>query len=163
MRRTHHTVLVVCEGDAEEQLICVIRDLYLPRNCGTVLHRKNARGHGAAGALELALELQKSTAYDQYALLADTDKHWGGDERALAARNRVAAIEQEPCLEAVLLRIDRRPVHAETRENKAAFRARYGDDASRDGLIRRRFTRQMFDDARDQVEALDRLLRLIRC
>jgi len=142
--------------------VCVIRDLYLPRNSGTTLHRKNARGHGGAGALGLALELQKSTEYDRYAVLVDTDRHWGDDERALATRNDIVVIEQRPCLEAVLLRIDGQTAHAQTRENKAAFRERYGDDASRDGLIGRKFTRQMFDAARSRVEALDQLLRLIR-
>ena len=162
MRRTHHTILAVCEGDAEEQLVCVIRDLYLPRDCGTTLHRKNARGHGGAGALRLALELQKSTGYDRYAVLVDTDQHWGNNERALAAENAIVAIEQHPCIEAVLLRIDGQTAYAQTRENKAAFRDRYGDDASRDGLIGRKFTRQMFDAARNRVEALDQLLRLVR-
>jgi hypothetical protein len=163
MRRTHYTILTVCEGDAEEQLVCVIRDLYLPRNCGTTLHRKNARGHGGAGALRLALELQQSSVYDCYAILADTDRHWGQDERDVAARNTIVAIEQRPCIEAVLLHIDGQTTYAQTRDNKAAFRDRYGDDASRDGLIRRKFTRQMFDAARNRVEALDQLLRLIRC
>lgn len=163
MRRTHYTVLTVCEGDAEEQLACVIRDLYLPRNCGTTLHRKNARGHGGAGALRLALELQQSSVYDRYAVLADTDRHWGDEERVVAARNAIVAIEQRPCIEAMLLQIDGQTAYAQTRDNKAAFRDRYGDDANRDGLIGRKFTRQMFDAARNRVEALDQLLRLIRC
>lgn len=163
MLRTHHTILVVCEGDAEDQLVSVIRDLYLPRNCGTTLHRKNARGHGGAGALRLALELQETTAYDRYGLLVDTDRHWGDGERALAAQRDIVAIEQQPCIEAVLLQVDRQPAHAQTRDNKAAFRARYGDAANRDGLIRRNFTREMFDDARGHIQALDHFLRLIRC
>ena len=163
MLRTHHTVLVVCEGDAEDQLACVIRDLYLPRNCGTTLHRKNARGHGGAGALQLALEFQQSTAYDRYALLIDTDRHWGDDERALAAEHSIVAIENDPCIEAMLLQVDGQPVRARTRDNKAAFRARYGDDANREGIIRRNFTRQMFDNARGRIQALERFLTLIRC
>lgn len=163
MRRTHFTVLAVGEGDAEDQLICVIRDLYLPRNCGTTLRRSNSHGHGGAGALRLALDLQQSTAYDRCAVLVDTDRHWGELERASAGRHGIVAIEHHPCIEAALLSIAGRRVYTGTRENKAAFRDRYGDDASRDGLIRRHFTREMFDRARERVESVDRLLKLIRC
>lgn len=162
MRRTHFTVLAVCEGYAEDQLACTVRDLYLARNCGTTLQRRNAHGYGGAHALEVALDLKESTEYDRYAVLVDTDRHWGEAERALAARHGIVAIEHRPCLEAMLLAVDRQPARASTRDYKAAFRERYGDDASRDGLIARHFTREMFDGARDRVEALDRLLGLIR-
>jgi hypothetical protein len=56
MRRTHHTILLVCEGEAETQLARVIRDLYLPRGCGTTLQHKNAHGYGGARALKVAIQ-----------------------------------------------------------------------------------------------------------
>jgi hypothetical protein len=162
MRRTHHTILLVGEGDGEDQLARVIRDLYLPRNCGTTLTRKNAHGFGGAGALTRAIELKSQTAYDTYAVMVDTDQHWGDAERLLATQHDIATLENHPCLEAVLLDVDGHKPSAVTAENKRVFQRRYGGPAGRDGVIRRHFTREKFDAARARIEAIDRLLRLIR-
>src|SRR5580700_11626752 len=105
MRRTHYTIMLVCEGYAEDQFARVIRDLYLERNCGTILQRKNARGNGGARALQLALQLRRETAHDAYGVLIDTDQHWGDDERTQATAAEIQAIENTPCLEATLLQI----------------------------------------------------------
>jgi hypothetical protein len=163
MRRTHYTVMLVCEGDAEDQCARVIRDLYLPRNCGTTLHRKNAHGHGGAGALKVAIQLRGQTEYDSYAVLVDTDQHWGDVERALARQHHITPIENAPCLEAVLLAVDSLRPYPQTRDNKAIFAERYGGPASREGVIRRHFPRGKFDEARSRVNAIEQLLRLIRC
>ncbi|MGH8260286.1 MAG: hypothetical protein ACREUG_11400 [Steroidobacteraceae bacterium] len=163
MRRTHHTILLVCEGDAEDQLACFIRDLYLPRNCGTVLHRKNARGYGGARTLELAIGLKGTTAYDEYGVMVDTDQHWGEAERASAQQHGIVPIENHPCLEAMLLQVAGQKTRQLTQENKAAFEARFGSPAHRDGVIARHFTREMFDNARGRIASLGKLLSLIRC
>ena len=163
MRRTHHTILLVVEGDGEDQLARVIRDLYLPRNCGTTLQRKNAHGFGGAGTLKRAIELKSQTEYDTYAVMVDTDCHWGDAERMLAQRHGIVSLENHPCLEAVLLEIDGHAPSAATSANKASFLQRYGGPASRDGVIRRHFPREKFDAARARVVAIERLLRLIRC
>jgi|SRR5579872_2168964 len=163
MRRTHHTIMLICEGDAEDQLARVTRDLYLERNCGTTLHRKNAHGHGGAGALELAIQLRAQTGYHDYAVLIDTDQHWGDPERARARANGIISIENHPCLEAVLLQVDSQRAYQNTRDNKAAFETLYGGPASRDGVIRRHFPREKFDNARTRVAPIDQLLRLIHC
>ena len=155
--------MLVCEGDAEDQFARVIRDLYLPRNCGTTLHRKNAHGHGGAGALHVAIQLRGQTEYDSYGVLIDTDQHWGDAERALAREHQITPIENHPCLEAVLLAVDSVGPHPRTRENKAAFLERYGGPASREGVIRRHFPRSKFDETRSRVSAIEHLLRLIRC
>jgi hypothetical protein len=49
-RRTNVTVLVVCEGDAEAELVRDIQSLYLSRFCGTSL--SNGRMHTATAAAE---------------------------------------------------------------------------------------------------------------
>jgi hypothetical protein len=163
MRRTHHTIMLVCEGYAEDQLARVIHDLYLPRNCGITLQRKNARGYGGAGALDVAIQLKRQTGHDTYGILIDTNTHWGDPERARAQQAGIIVVESNPCLEAILLQVDGQRVHQLTRENKASFEALYGAPASRDGVIRRNFPRHKFDNVRLQVAAIDQLLTLIRC
>ena len=162
MRRTHYTIMLVCEGYAEDEFARVIRDLYLERNCGTILQRKNAHGNGGARALQLALQLKRETAHDAYGVLIDTDQHWGDDERAQANASEILAIENTPCLEATLLQIDGQNSHRLTRDNKAAFEERYGGPANREGVIRRNFTRKKFELARSRVAALEQFLRFIR-
>jgi hypothetical protein len=154
--------MLVCEGYAEDEFVRVIRDLYLERNCGTILQRKNARGNGGARALQLALQLKRETAHDAYGVLIDTDQHWGHDERAQAKVSEIQTIENTPCLEATLLQIDGQDSHRLTRDNKAAFEERYGGPAHREGVIRRNFTQNKFEQARSRVAALEQLLRFIR-
>lgn len=163
MRRTHHTLLLICEGYAEDHFARVVRDLYLERDCGTVLQRRNARGYGGARALELAIELRGQTEHNAYGVLVDTDRHWGSKERELARRAEITVIENDPCLEATLLAIDGQRVHGTTRDNKVAFEGLYGGPASRDGVVRRNFPRAKLDAARSRVLVLDRFLRFIRC
>jgi hypothetical protein len=163
MRRTHHTIMLVCEGYAEDRFARVIHDLYLPRNCGSTLQRKNARGYGGARALELALQLQQQTAHDTYGILVDTDRHWSDVERELARCSRIVVVENEPCLEATLLQVDGQRPHRLTRDNKTAFNDLYGGPADREGIIRRNFPRDKFDQARSRVPAIDSFLNLIGC
>jgi hypothetical protein len=162
MRHTHYTIVLVCEGYAEQELARVIRDLYLPRNCGTTLQSKNSR-HGAPHALELAVQLSAQGDYDEYALIIDTDQHWDDTARSRAHANRIVVIENVPCVEATLLKVDGQNSYNSTADNKSAFEAQYGGPAHRNGVIRRHFPRSKFDAARSRVATIDQLLRLIRC
>jgi hypothetical protein len=162
MRRTHYTILLVCEGYAEHEFARVIRDLYLPRDCGTTIQPKNAR-RGTPYALELAIQLRTQGHYNEYALIVDTDQHWDSAARARAQANGIVVIENAPCLEATLLKVDGQQSYQSTSDNKVAFEARYGGPPHRDGVIRRHFPRSKFDTARAHVAAIERLLTLIRC
>ena len=161
-RRTHITRMLVCEGDADDRFARHIGELYLSRDCGTVLQRRNAHGCGSQ-ALQLALQLKKQTAHNGYGILIDTDWHWGMKERLLALANRIVVIASNPCLEATLLAIDGQRVYRLSPENKAAFEAFYGAPANRDGVIRRNFSRDKLDGARARVPVVDQILRFIRC
>jgi hypothetical protein len=154
--RTNTTILIVCEGYAEVELVRVLRDIYLPRGCGCSVHPENCRGGG--GVLALTIQRQQEAAYDRYGLIIDTDKHWTGDNRATANALGITAVESTPCLEAMLLAVDGQKVHAGTTDNKAEFERAYGGPASRPGVIARHFTRSKFDAARARVLALDQLL-----
>lgn len=163
LTRTNTTVLLVCEGYAEVELVRVIRDLYLPRGCGLSLRSENRRGYGGAAALRLALQRRREGDYDRIGVLVDTDQHWGAAERQLASANGITTIECTPCLEAMLLSVDGRQVHARTTDNKQAFERTYGGSANRPGVIQRHFPRAKFDAARKQIFAVDRCLTLLDC
>jgi hypothetical protein len=109
------------------------------------------------------MQLQRQTEYGAYGILIDTDRHWDDAGRAQASGCGVAVIENSPCLEATLLRVDGQRTYAQTRDNKDAFEQRFGGPAHRDRLIERNFPREKFDGARSRVAAIDQLLTLIRC
>jgi hypothetical protein len=163
MRRTNYTIALVGEGDGEWQLGVHVRDLYLPRFCGTALHIKNARGFGGRHALGVALELKAVGAYDAYGVMVDTDSLWDNEDRQLARNAGIVAIENDPSLEATLLRIDGCAVARTTAENKRIFADRFGGPAHRDGIIKRHFDHAKIESARTIVEPVDRLLKLLRC
>jgi hypothetical protein len=163
MRRTNYTIALVGEGDGERQLGVHVRDLYLPRFCGTALTIKNARGYGGRHVLNVALELKAVGAYDAYGLIVDADRLWGEEERRVASSAGIVAIENDPSLEATLLRIDGCAVARTTSDNKRLFVERFGGPAHRDGVIKRHFDRAKIDAARYSVAPLDTLLRLLRC
>jgi len=161
LRRTNTTVLLVCEGYAEVELARVIRDIFLPRGCGVSLRTENRRGHGAAAALELAIQSQRDGGYDRYGVLIDTDQHWTNTERELARTKGIGAIECTPCIEAMLLTVDSRRVHVRTADNKSEFERAYGGPAHTRGVIERNFPRAKFENARTRVLAVERFLALL--
>jgi hypothetical protein len=163
VRRTHITRMLVCEGDADEHFARHVGDLYLARDCGTVLQRRNAHGYGGTHALRLAVQLKKQTAHDGYGILIDVDCHWSLKDRLQARAKGIVVIASDPCLEATLLAIDGQPPYRKTPENKAAFETRYGGPAHRNGVIRRNFPRDKLDAARVRVKVVDQILRFIRC
>jgi|SRR5580692_5203379 hypothetical protein len=163
MRRTNYTIALVGEGAGDCQLTVHIRDLYLPRFCGIALTIKNARGFGGRHALKLALELKSVGAHDAYGVMVDTDRLWDDQDRRLASRAGIVVIENDPSLEATLLRIDGCAVARTTADNKRIFADRFGGPAHRPGVIKRHFDRAKIDSARSGVTALDALLRLLRC
>lgn len=163
MRRTNYTIALVGEGDGEWQLGVHVRDLYLPRFCGIALQIKNARGFGGRHALKLALELKAVGAHGAYGVMIDTDHLWGEEERRVAGKEGIVTIENDPSLEATLLRIDGCAIARTTAENKRIFADRFGGPAHRAGIIRRHFDRAKIDAARSIVAPVDALLHLLRC
>ena len=162
MRRTNYTIALVGEGDGEWQLSVHVRDLYLPRFCGTALTIKNARGFGGRHALGTALELKAVGAYDAYGVMVDTDTLWNDEDRQVASKAGIAVIENNPSLEATLLRIDGCAISRTTSDNKRIFESRFGGPAHRSGVIKRHFDRAKIDSARSGVAPVGTLLRLLR-
>jgi hypothetical protein len=154
--------MLVCEGYAEDALARAIRDIYLPRNCGVVLQRQNARGFGGARALEIAMELQARDDYHAYGVLIDSDAHWGQAERDKATKNGIYVVENSPCLEATLLRVGGHRPPAATHQCKSKFQEIYGGPPDRVGVIERNFTRAQFDEARRTVDAIERILSFVK-
>lgn len=159
VRAERYTVLIVGEGEGECCLLRVLRDIYL-RDGNVSLAVRNANG-GSNVLPRIATEVS-AAAYDAVGAMVDVDDHWGAEQRAAAATSGIVTFENAPCLEALLLSVAGERVHSNSRANKTAFAETFGCPAHLRNVIARKFTRDIFDAARERAPALDALLRFIR-
>lgn len=162
-RAVRPTVLVVGEGLAEKVFLLHIRDLYTGKQEGYRLVVRNARGKEAGNVVDHALKFGAWAHYDSVAALLDTDAGWTPAVRKRAQRGRVELLLSDPCLEAWLLRVLGQGQEGNTKAQKDRFRQHFGGDAHDTDVIARRLTRPVLDKAREHVEVLDQLLKLIGC
>ncbi len=161
-RHQRHTILIVCEGYAEEELVRYIRALYLPRPSSLALSTQNARGGGGKHVLDHALRIRKRVAYDELAILADTDQDWDNTQRQRALTNRIHALESSPCLEAWLLVVNGHTARGSGAQIKREFERIYGTHAHDPTVYPRHFPKGVLDNARSEIAVLDQLLQLLR-
>ena len=155
-RVLRRTMLIAGEGYAEQNFLHHLRSIYTADKQGPQLTIANARGKGAGNVIDLAIARMRG--FDSVGALFDTDTDWNAAVEARARRGGVRIFAATPCIEAVLLEIGGHRVGATSQENKRLFRAQFGDDAHRDGLISRCFPRDVLDGAKARVEILALLL-----
>jgi len=103
--KAHKTLLIVGEGYDEVAFLNHLKQF--PGVCGrgVEITIRNARGKGAAGVIDCAIKLKANAAYDQVAVLLDTDTDWTAAVAKLAKRKMIQVLTSDPCLEALLLRV----------------------------------------------------------
>lgn len=158
-REQRHTVLLAGEGLAEQNLLNHLKALYLPRGAPKTVSVKNAKGKGGAQVLDYCRRQQKTAAFDEAAVLLDTDTQWGPSQQALARKEGIRVFECTPCLEAVLLRIAGKPLSVgQTVDYKRAFHTAFGCEAHDPNVLERVFPKPVLDAARSRVPELAALL-----
>jgi hypothetical protein len=87
------TLLIVGEGDAEEAFLKHLKALFVGRTGGIEVKVGNARGKGARNVINHARKQWASIAYDQVAVLFDTDTDWSPEgEARKRCRHRCAGV-----------------------------------------------------------------------
>jgi len=125
------TVLLVGEGDAEENFLRHLKSLYVSRSSGVAVTIKNARGKGALHVVDYARRQRLNAAFDVTAALLDTDKDWSAATAKTAQQAKVHVLPCTPCLEAMLLSIKGIAVHGlNTDQLKKRFEQRFDTSAS---------------------------------
>ncbi|MEY4909919.1 MAG: hypothetical protein RL260_3637 [Pseudomonadota bacterium] len=164
-RHVKRTLLIVCEGDAEELLLRHLRQSYLrdQPGVGIALTIKNHHGKGGDGVLQTTIRIarRESQTWDQVAVMIDTDKDWSDVQRKQARAKRIHAIESSPCLEAWLLDVAGKQPPMITAECKRLFLREFGAEAHDESIHTRHFDRGVLDAARARVSVLDDLLTLL--
>jgi len=150
--------LAVGEGKAEMALLNHIRQLYLPRGCGTTLKVQGNIGKGGRGVLTYAIRISAGLEYDRRIALLDTDTDWDDGERARARDEGIIVIESDPCLEAWLLAVHRFHPQLSSIGFKREFLERFGAPAHDAAVYTAHFQPDRLDGARALVPTLERLL-----
>jgi hypothetical protein len=160
-RQARRTVLLVGEGNAEENFLRHLKELYVERHGGVAVTIRNAHGKGAANVVDHARKQQRNADYDVVAALLDTDTDWNDATRKAARQGKVNPVLCTPCLEAVLLEIAGAPAPGQdSRQLKRTFARHFGCDAAQlDFSVH--FGRELLEARRGQIDQLDTLLRLM--
>lgn len=162
-RQQRRTVLVVGEGFAECDFLRHLKALYVAREGNKTVTIKNARGKGGRHVLQTALaEIKhKGAAYDQVAVLLDTDTDWDDALRAKARQSNVTVFESTPCLEAELLRIAQHHAPSVTALCKREFVQRFGHEAHDPEVWPAHFHKAVLEQAKNRVPVLASILDLL--
>jgi RloB-like protein len=121
VRQQRTTVLIACEGHAEEVFLNHIRSTFLHREGNTALTIKNAHGKAARHVLKQAIACLSRQAYDRVAITYDTDDDLSLQEHRHAQAKRIVLLPSSPCFEATLLQLLKQQPPTTTKECKAAF------------------------------------------
>lgn len=131
VRVVARTVLLVGEGDSEEEFLRYLKGLYVERGSGVAVTIKNARGKGAGHVVDYARRQAMNAQYDVTAALLDTDTDWTDATRKRAKQVGVYVLPCEPCLEALLLSLGGEATEGKNTEQlKKAFVRKFGSAAS---------------------------------
>ena len=162
-RQQNKTLLLVGEGGAEEAFLRYLKAAYCPRGCGVAVTIKNAHGKGAGNVIDVAIRAAKGAAFDTKAVLLDTDQDWNDKTRKQAKLNKITVLLSTPCFEATLLSIHQHSIDGCTPEQlKRNFKTAFGSEAHARDVYPKHFGSQRLEVARQRLDLIDTLLRLLR-
>jgi hypothetical protein len=155
------TVQITVEGFCDRAFAEHLKSLYCNRGCGVTVRIVNAKGKGSNHVVRQALTARE--APDIRAAFYDTDVQLqAGLRRQANGRKRIHLVESEPCLEGLLLAILGRHVpHASGECKKAVEALLEGSDPTDKDSYAELFSREVLEERRGEIAALDLLLRVI--
>jgi hypothetical protein len=162
VRQVNTTVLIACEGSAEENFLKHIRTTFLHRNGGIALTIKNAHGKGARYVLDKAIAWCGRGGYDKVAIAYDTDVDLSAAEKKKAQIKRIVSLPSSPCFEATLLQLLGQTPPATTSACKTTFEKIAGWPAHDPRVLdQAAFGKTNIERLRETIPVLARLLAFI--
>lgn len=154
-------MLIVGEGRDEEAFIKHLKQIYISRGCGLSVMVKNARGKGAKHVVEWTIRQIANAAFDDVAVLLDTDKDWSPTVATKARQKKIVVLTSDPCFEAMLLRVlGKHPIGNAKALKKATARYLKGD-ATKPENYREYFRSEQLEEARTREATIDKLLTML--
>lgn len=148
------------EGYHEEAFLKYISPHLAPRGCGLKVSVKNARGKSAKHIIQVAERLSANIAYDIVAVMLDTDTDWDESIAAMAKRKKIIVIISEPCFEALMLRVIKKPATGDASTLKKAFAPYVNNDAMVSQNYAINFGLEVLIAAQDREQSIKKLFEL---
>lgn len=160
-KHVRNTVLLCCEGKADQVFIAYLRTTYTAGRPGAPhVKPKPAGGKGSNNVIDTLLGEAKCSQPDKLVALLDGDLPPSIAKRREAERKHVQSIILTPCLEGLLLKILGQPVQNTCQECKDRLKQIDSREPFETGFYAQNFPRALLDQARKKVAELDELLTL---
>lgn len=160
-KHVRKTVLLCCEGKADQAFIAYLRSIYTAGRPGAPhVKPKPAGGKGSNNVIETLLGAAKCSQPDKLVAMLDGDLPPTAEKRREAERKHVQSIVLKPCLEGLLLDILGQPVPNSSQECKDRLKQIDSRDPFEPGFYAKNFPRSLLDQARSRIVELDALLTL---
>jgi hypothetical protein len=159
--KARRTPPIVGEGRHEAVFVRQVQRLYAPRGCGLSVTVKYAHGKGAKGVIDWTTRQIANAAYDEVAVMLDTDQDWSPAVDALARSRGITVLKSIPCFEAVLLRLMGENVSGSSRVLKKRLAPFVDDDPTEARSYGKGFDDHRLQGGRRKDTAIDELLRLL--
>lgn len=158
-KHVRKTVLLCCEGKADQAFIAYLRATYTAGRPGAPhVKPKQAGGKGSNNVIDTLLGEAKCSQPDKLVALLDGDTPPSTAKRREAERKTVESIVLMPCLEGLLLNILGLPVPGSSQECKDRLKQIDSRELFESGFYAKNFPKNLLDQARSRVAELDALL-----
>jgi hypothetical protein len=159
IRRQRKTLLVMGEGDCEAAFLQHLRNIYCSDNEGVNVTIRNAQGGGPTSIVAQVIRHTRLGSYDKKIALLDTDLVWSDDLKKTAKECDILMVGSSPCLEGLLLGVLKKPTPITSRECKKLLQSHTKTDMTEWRHYESHFSRDIFEEARNFLGELDKLLR----
>ncbi|CAK1834140.1 hypothetical protein [Vibrio crassostreae] len=154
------TLIFVGEGEAEKAFLLHLKSIYGTGN--PKVTPKSAGGKGPNNVIGDALGTLASSGCTRVAALLDTDLKWPVGLTKEAARNKIPLIGSTPCLEGFLLDILGIKKTTTNKGCKQILHPMLDGKETCKMSYSKLFTKDVLDEARQRVEELDKMIKIIQ-
>lgn len=154
------TLLIVGEGRDEKAFLMHIKQIFAPRGCNLKVSIKQAGGKGAQHVVDWTWRQAQNAAYDNVAVLLDTDTDWTDAVKKEARQRKIIVLTSDPRLEAMLLRIIGQVPNGDARAMKKQFSTYVSGDATRHENYAKHFDKDRLLGAAASEQTIALMLKL---
>ena len=160
-KATRKTVLLCCEGKADQTFVAYLRSIYTARRPGApYVWPKQAGGKGGNHVIATLLGELRCAKPDRAVALLDADCPPTSAKHREARQNGIEFIILAPCLEGLLLKVLGQKVPQSSQACKSRLKAIDCRDPFQPGFYAKHFPKGLLDAVRQSVVELDALLSL---
>lgn len=159
--KAQRTLLLVGEGYHEKAFLNHLKQLYAPRGCGLSVAVKSAGGKSAKHIIEWTTRQIANTAYDNVAVMLDTDTDWSPALAKQAKAKRIQVLPSEPCFDGLMLRLLGKHPVGDSAELKKLLAPYLNNDPTEQQSYVAHFGKACLEAGRKNEPSIDALLKLI--